>query len=100
AAEKLLLSLSKTFPDNPYVSDAIISNLHNREADFKERLVDIKLDPASLIQKRFGKILNDIEENKNRPAVNPLVSRYPRGAALFKNTCQTRAEERRVGKGR
>ncbi|WP_118195885.1 DUF7133 domain-containing protein [Albibacterium indicum] len=89
AAEELLLSLSKTFPDNPYVSDAIISNLHNREADFKGRLADIKLDTASLLQKRFGKILIDIEENKNRPAVNPLVSRYPRGAALFKNTCQT-----------
>src|SRR5690606_11126136 len=89
AAEKLLLSLSKTFPDNPYVSDAIISNLHNREADSKERLVDLKLDTASLIQKRFGKILNDIEENKNLHAVNPLVRRDLRGAALFKNTCQT-----------
>ncbi|MFB5944455.1 PVC-type heme-binding CxxCH protein [Albibacterium profundi] len=89
ATEQLRVDLVKAFPGNNYVSDAVISNLEGVEQEFQTKLIDNQVDTSRHIQKRLASVLRDIEKNKNRPAVNPLVSRYPRGAALFKNTCQT-----------
>ena len=83
-ARQLLMDLVKKYPNNIYTSDAVISNLKNKESAF---LKDLAADTSFAISKRLKKIIED-KEKKSGNSVD--VSReYPKGAALFRSICQT-----------
>ena len=88
-AEQLLWSVVKSYPQNPYVSDAVISNLQGREAKFLNQVVAYNPDTNLVISKRLRKVLSDISDSKNRGNPKMLEKTYPRGVAAFKTVCQT-----------
>ena len=84
----ILNQIANAFHDNVYVADAVISNLQGQEAEFHERILASNSGKNMEINKRLSQVVADIEKNKNNRDVNPLINKYPRGAALYKNTCQ------------
>lgn len=88
-SDELLLSLSKKFPENIYVADAIISNLKNREVLFYKKLIAINSDTSLNIHKRFIKIIADINNNKVNKDVALLKKQFPKGVNLFQSVCKT-----------
>lgn len=86
-ANNLLLDMGSKFPDNPYVADAIISNVYQQEADFHKALV-ASGDTGLIVSKRLDKTLAYMKNNERNKDFNALRKQYPRGANLFKNTCQ------------
>lgn len=85
----LLQALAKKYPDNPYVSDAIISNLKDREPAFYKQLLAVDRDTNHVLAKELRKVIGNIEDNRKNKDRDLLVKHYPKGAALFKVTCQT-----------
>lgn len=88
-ANEILMKLAGTFPNDRYVVDAIISSLKDKESVFYKNVLNINADTGLQVNKRLKNVLADIEKNKNNKDLNPLLNKYPRGASLFKNTCQT-----------
>lgn len=87
AAKDLLLSLSKEYPNNIFVSDAIISNLKDREADYYREILSFNPDSNLAINRRLKKITNDLSKKKTD---NLKTARdFPKGAAIFQSFCQT-----------
>src|SRR5690606_33487929 len=87
-AKTILLDLIKTFPDNVYTIDAIISNLKDQEAEFYKEFLSINSDTSLLINKKLKGILIDIKNNENNKDINLLRKKYSRGVSIFKSTCQ------------
>ena len=88
-AKELLVMLTKKFPSNVYVVDAIISNLYNKEASFYKEALAIHPDTSLAINKRLRKVMADIAKAKNNSNSNSVAKEYPKGAALFGTVCQT-----------
>lgn len=84
----ILYQIANAFHDNVYVADAVISNLQGRETEFHERILASNPGKTMEVNKRLDQVIADIEKNKNNRDINPLLAKYPRGAALYKNTCQ------------
>lgn len=88
AANRLLLKIVKQNPSDIYVADAVISALRGKEQAFSKKLNSIYPDTAMIIKKRLHKVLNDIENSKNKS--NPgLRKELAKGVALFEAVCQT-----------
>ena len=86
AANKLLLDLSKKYSSNVFISDAVISNLQNKEAGFYKEFTGINPDTSLVINKRLKKIVDDMAKKKvNAP--DP-AKEFPRGLALYRSICQ------------
>ncbi|MBE7174461.1 MAG: c-type cytochrome [Williamsia sp.] len=88
-AEQLLWSVLKSNPRNTYVSDAVISNLQGREAQFLKQVAAYNPDTSLVINKRLRRVLSDISDSKNRGNAKLLEKMYPKGVAAFKTICQT-----------
>jgi mono/diheme cytochrome c family protein/glucose/arabinose dehydrogenase len=89
AADAFLLELVEKYPDNPYVSAAVISNLSYRAELFAANLEQVVPDTSRVINRQLRNLITGINSSrKNRdPAV--LLKEFPKGAALFAATCQT-----------
>lgn len=86
AANKLLLDLSKKYSSNVLISDAVISNLQNKEAGFYKEFTGINPDTSLVLSKRLKKIVDDMAKKKvNAP--DP-AKEFPRGLALYRSICQ------------
>lgn len=85
-AELFLTTLSKKYPNNSLVTDAVISSLEGRESDFYRKILKISPDTSLVINKRLRKIVDDMAKKKSK--VSDPVKDYPWGAALFRNVCQ------------
>lgn len=86
AAKKLLLDLSKKYSSNVFISDAVISNLQNKEAGFYKEFTAINPDTSLVLSKRLKKIVDDMAKKKvNAP--DP-AKEFPRGLVLYRNICQ------------
>jgi mono/diheme cytochrome c family protein len=84
AARSLLISVSKKYPDNIFIADAVISNLKNQEAGFYDEL---KADTSHAISRQLKKVMDDL---KKKSAGSPDLSKeYPKGLALYRSVCQT-----------
>jgi mono/diheme cytochrome c family protein len=83
-AKQLLTDLAKKYPNNIYASDAVISNLKNKESVF---YTELAADTSSAISKRLKKVIED-KEKKSGNSVD-VSKEYPKGAALFRSICQT-----------
>ena len=85
-ANKLLLGLSKKYANNIFISDAVISNLQNKEAGFYKEFTGINPDTSLVLSKRLKKIVDDMAKKKvNAP--DP-AKEFPRGLALYRSICQ------------
>ncbi|HEX5024047.1 MAG TPA: cytochrome c, partial [Agriterribacter sp.] len=85
----LLLTLAKKFPDNAFVSDAIISNLEGREASFYKKIMSIDADSNLVINRRFKKTMEDITKNQINRNLKQLKAQFPKGVNLFETICKT-----------
>ena len=88
-ANGLLTTLIKKYPDNVYVSDAVISNLQNKEVGFYAAMLRNEPDTSLAINKRLKKVISDIAKAKNNSNAANLAKLYPKGATIFHSLCQT-----------
>ena len=88
-ADEMLMSLATTFPRNSFVSDAIISNLENREKDFYNRLTALVTDTNLTIIKQFRKTMVNISNRQVKKDTSLFRKQFPAGMSLFASTCQT-----------
>ncbi|MGV3509508.1 MAG: DUF7133 domain-containing protein [Sphingobacteriaceae bacterium] len=86
-ADELIGNLVTKYADDPYVSEAIISTLENKESEFAQRLVTLSKDNA-YISSRVKKVVSDINNNLKNRDINLLKKQYPRGVSLYSSTCQ------------
>lgn len=85
-ANKFLLALSKKYASNVFISDAVVSNLQNKEAGFYKEFTAINPDTSLVLSKRLKKIVDDMAKKKvNAP--DP-AKEFPRGIVLYRNICQ------------
>lgn len=89
AANGILVTLAKKFPANTFVADAIISNLHNKEAAFYKEALTYHSDTGLEVNKRLKKVIEDIAKAKNNSNAKNIALLYPKGVALFGSVCQT-----------
>jgi mono/diheme cytochrome c family protein len=88
-ARRMLISLTKKYPSNIYVADAVITNLQNKEAAFYKEVVAGNVDTSVVINKRFRKVMDDIAKAKTNSNSKDIAKLYPKGVALFGAICQT-----------
>ena len=88
AAERLLISVIKQYPQNMYVADAVISNTYNSETSFLKQVSAINPDTNLIINKQLQRVLVDIKNSKSNKDKKLLVKLYPKGAMLFNSVCQ------------
>jgi putative membrane-bound dehydrogenase-like protein len=89
AADKLLVKAVKTYPDNPYVADAVISNLDGRESVFLSQLTAFVPDTSLAIHKQLQRVTAYIENKQASRNPEALKKQFPKGAAIFTAICQT-----------
>ena len=89
AAHNLLVALSRKYANNAYVSDAIISNLQNKEDAFYKEALTINPDTSLTLNKHLSKVISDIAKAKSSSNIKALAKLYPKGAAIFQSLCQT-----------
>ncbi len=88
-ADVLQMQLVKTFANDPYVSDAIISRMAGKETALMQQLTALKNDTTLILYKHLKRVMKDIENHKKASMDQSLQKTYPRGAILFKTVCQT-----------
>lgn len=89
AADALLLALVKKYPDNPYVSSAVISNLSYREEQFAGEIAGLVPDANLAINKQLKKVIMGVNNSQKNRDPSLLIRDFPKGAALFASSCQT-----------
>jgi len=89
AARQLLIRLTKKYPENLFVADAIISNLQNKEAAWYKKALGFNSDTSIAINKRLKKVIDDIARAKNNSNAKNIAKQFPEGVALFGSVCQT-----------
>lgn len=87
-AHGILASLAQKYPRSPYVSDALISTLKGKENGFYLHLLKNKPDTTLLVYAQLRKVISDTKSNEKNRDVNILRKEFPRGASLFRTTCQ------------
>ncbi|HWK03834.1 MAG TPA: c-type cytochrome [Puia sp.] len=88
-AHNLLLDLTRQYENNIYVTDAIISNLYNKEDAFYQEALAINPDTGTVFNHRMKTVITDIAKAKNSSNLKKLAKEYPKGATLFQSVCQT-----------
>jgi mono/diheme cytochrome c family protein/glucose/arabinose dehydrogenase len=89
AGESLVETAVKMYPGNKYVTDAVISNVQDREASFLQTVTTIHRDTSLVIHRHLNKVLADILQAKNNASYNMLAKKYPKGVSVYKSICQT-----------
>ncbi|WP_026462901.1 DUF7133 domain-containing protein [Adhaeribacter aquaticus] len=89
AANKLLQSLAKRYPNNRYVADAIISNYQDQEETLQKELMAWSPNKELTINQQLQRVLTNIQNVKASRDPQALAKLYPKGAAMFTSTCQT-----------
>lgn len=87
-SSEMYMQLALKYPDNMYVVDAIISNLKGHESSFYKQAKLLKQDTTQLIYAQLRQVIKDIKSNETNKDANVLRRQYPRGASLFRSTCQ------------
>lgn len=85
----LLMTLIKKYPGNRYVADAVISNLYGQEDVFYKKVIALYPDTTLVINRQLKEVLEDIQQAANNSNMKQLAARYPKGARLYTEVCQT-----------
>ncbi len=83
----LLLALAEETGNNRFVADAVIANLKGKERQFKKEFVSINSDTAYVFNRNLAGVIADINNAANNSKA--AEKNFPKGAAIFKSTCQT-----------
>jgi len=87
-ANRLRKTVMALYPKNLYVSDAVISSLNNREAEFVKEVIAFNSDSSLVIRRQLQKVLANIRNKENAKNTRAPEKDFPRGASIFKSTCQ------------
>lgn len=87
-ADDLLMKVSGQYANNPFVADAVISNLHDREDIFLKKLSSIVPDTSATIQKKLKTIVAARLKARANRDPKLLAQEFPKGAVLFNSVCQ------------
>lgn len=88
-AHDILITLVKKYGNNVIVTDAVISNLENKEHLFYKEALATNADTAFTFNIRLRKVIEDIEKARLQSNQKKIAAMYPRGAAIFTSSCQT-----------
>ena len=89
AANNLLISLVKKYPNNLFVADAVVSNLQDREEAFQKEIAPIAPNANLAINQRIQRVVAAVQNAKNNSDPRVLARQYPKGAAIFNTVCKT-----------
>lgn len=87
-AKPMLLKLAITHPDNPYVSDAIISGLSHHEAEFASAFRKTQGSTSTLFATHLDKVIEFSKKREESRRKKELKSRFAKGKQLFEVHCQ------------
>ena len=88
-AHDILINLIKKYGNNSFVSDAVISNLQDKEETFYKEVLAINPDTSFLFHQHLQKVIGDIAKAKAQSNQKKIAAMFPRGAAIFGSLCQT-----------
>ncbi|RYE19402.1 MAG: dehydrogenase [Sphingobacteriales bacterium] len=89
AANDLLVSLVKKYPDNRFVADAVISNQGYKEEAFEKAIAQVVPDTNMRIRKQLSSVIARFKSAQKNRDPELLAKRYPKGALLYQSSCQT-----------
>jgi mono/diheme cytochrome c family protein/glucose/arabinose dehydrogenase len=89
ASMDLLKKLSLAYPDNRYVSDAVVSNLQDDEESFLTSLTASLKETDRTITKQLQKTIANARSAAANRNPEVLKKQFPKGEALFTSICQT-----------
>lgn len=89
ASRGLLNKLVIKYPNNRYVSDAVISNLQDQEELFQGAISASVSDQNALINKQLTRVVTAIRSAQGNRNPEMLKKEFPKGEALFTSVCQT-----------
>ncbi|SKC06404.1 DUF7133 domain-containing protein [Dyadobacter psychrophilus] len=89
ASRSLLTKLAIKYPNNRYVTDAIISNLQDQEEGFKSEISASLSNPDFLINKQLQRVITTVQGARGNRNPEMLKKEFPKGEALFTSICQT-----------
>nr|WP_295922509.1 c-type cytochrome [uncultured Dyadobacter sp.] len=85
----LLNKLAVKYPNNRYVSDAVIANLQDQEEVFQSAISALVSDQNALINKQLTRAITAIRSAQGNRNPEMLKKEFPKGEALFTSVCQT-----------
>ncbi len=88
-AKRLLQLAYRSYPNNKYVADAVISNVKDKEAELMNEITAWNPDSTLVISMHLKKVLKDIANRRKAKLDEALVKEFPRGNLMFKTICQT-----------
>lgn len=89
SARGLLNKLAIKYPNNRYVSDAVVSALQDQEEVFQSAIASSVSDPDAAINKQLTRVVNGIRNAMGNRNPEMLKKEFPKGEALFTSVCQT-----------
>ncbi|GGH23852.1 hypothetical protein GCM10007423_06790 [Dyadobacter endophyticus] len=89
ASRGLLNKLAIKYPNNRYVSDAVISNLQDQEELFHGAISASVSDQNAVINKQLTRVVTAIRSAQGNRNPEMLKKEFPKGEALFTSVCQT-----------
>jgi mono/diheme cytochrome c family protein len=89
AANDILLSLVKKYPDNRFVADAVISTQGYREQVFEQTIAKFVPDTSLRIRKQLSSVISRFKNTQKNRDPQLLAKQYPKGALLYQSSCQT-----------
>ncbi|PUZ23917.1 Cytochrome C oxidase, cbb3-type, subunit III [Chitinophaga costaii] len=85
----LAAALSLAGTNDPYLSDALLSNAKDKELSWRASYLQMKRDTNAVFYRHLQAAINRAEEAKLAEKNKGLAKQYPRGAQLFNTICQT-----------
>lgn len=87
-ADVLLHKLIKKYPNDKYVSDAVISNLEGREELYLNEITKAIPDTNLVIHKQLQKVIISIKNASKNQDPSLLIKEFPKGSAIYSSSCQ------------
>jgi mono/diheme cytochrome c family protein len=89
AADGMLNKLVKAYPNDKFVSDAVIANLEGKEEVFQKMIIGQLPDTSLALNRQLKTVVTNKFNalNNNDPKESERL--FPSGAALFRTNCQT-----------
>ena len=89
SSDDLMINTVKKYPDNPYVADAVISGLENKEKPFLALYSKSVKDTSDFFAKRLNKVIRNADKQRLAAIANKKMDKdLMAGRALFEINCQ------------
>ncbi|HEY5371026.1 MAG TPA: c-type cytochrome [Hanamia sp.] len=89
SARDLLINIIKKYPDNPYVTDAVISGVKDKEKSFLALYTQDMKDTSGLFAKELNRVINNAEKQRLAAIANKKMDKdLIAGRVLFEINCR------------